>query len=157
MASTSTNKQPLLVDHVLHKVLNLNDATNFTSNGFEVSPTNSAALILDSTQADGAIIEDLYLISKSAIPYTVELFISTANDYLRPNQGEFIGYATSATTKGAVTHIGLPRVLTPVPVVGSDPQNNALYIPRGAALWAAVESNSALTDAPLIGAQGGWY
>ena len=58
MASTSTNKQPLLVDHVFHKVVTLDLATNApNAEGIpDVSPTNSAELMLDVTNADGAIV-----------------------------------------------------------------------------------------------------
>ena len=84
MASTSTNKQPLLVDHVLHKALNLSLATN---NGIDVEGANTAALLVDSTTADGALIEDVYLISRGTTPHKVNLYLSTAQDYLRPTQG----------------------------------------------------------------------
>ena len=53
-------------------------------------------------------------------------------------------------------------MLAPVSHV-SEPQLRALYIPKGSALWAAVERpdgtsiNETLSDAPVLGAQGGWY
>lgn len=159
MASTSTNKQPLLVDHVFHKVVTLDAAINSpNASGIpDVSPTNSAELMLDATNTDGAIVEDVYLISRGAIQYEVELFLSTANDYLRPNQGNFIGFAVSGTTIGNVTRMDLPRVLAPVPQVGTVPYNNALYVPKGMALWAARLSSSTVTDGPVLGIQGGWF
>lgn len=154
MASTSTNKQPLLVDHVLHKALNLSLATN---NGIDVEGANTAALLVDSTTADGALIEDVYLISRGTTPHKVNLYLSTAQDYLRPTQGVFIGQVTAATTAGNVTNLELPRTLTPVPQVGTDPYNHALYIPKGYALWAAIEIETAPTDGPILGVQGGWF
>ena len=57
MAATSTNKQPLLVDHVLHYVVNLDTSIN---DGMDIVGTNTAALIIDGTNSDGAIIEDIY-------------------------------------------------------------------------------------------------
>ena len=53
MASTATNKQPLLVDHVLHSVVDLSQ--HFISDT-AITGTNSAALLVDSTSLDGAII-----------------------------------------------------------------------------------------------------
>ena len=155
MAATSTNKQPLLVDHVLHKVVDLSQ--NFISD-ITVSGTNSAALIVDSTSLDGAVIEDIYSISRKASAYTINLYLSSANDYLRPQEGVFIGTFDSATTAATVTHWEeMPRVLAPVPHAGSEPYNKALYIPKGRALWAAVEGTSVDSEAPILGAQGGWY
>jgi len=155
MASTSTNKQPLLVDHVLHTIVNLDLATNDTIN---VSGSNTAELLLDSTGADGAVIETLYLISRGETAYTVNLFLSTANDYLRPNQGFYFGSVVSSTTIGTLTVFELPQVLTPVPQVGDDAYNRALYIPKGKALWAARQSTGgAVSDGPNLGIQGGWY
>ncbi len=57
MASTSTNKQPLLIDHVFNYVSNLDLSTN---EGINVSGANTAQLIPDATTTDGATIEDPY-------------------------------------------------------------------------------------------------
>jgi len=164
MASTSSNKMPLLVDSVLHNVVSLNAATN---NGLDVVGSNFAVLLVNGIGTDGAIIEDIYSIARSSTPATINLYMSSAFDYLRPSpEGEFIGQFTSGTTVGAVTRWGeMPKVLSPVPraVTGSDSnagepvQLGALYIPRGKTLWAARESADALSDGPLIGVSGGFY
>ena len=155
MAATSTNKQPLLVDRVLHYAVDL--SSSFISD-INVSGTNSAELIVDSTSLDGAIIEDIYAISRKASEFKINLYISTANDYLRPQQGVFIGQFKSATTIGDVTHWeDMPRVLAPMPQTGSDSQFKALYVPKGRALWAAFEGTALDAAAPVLGAQGGWY
>ena len=154
MASTSTNKQPLLIDHVLNYVVNLDLNTNATIN---VDGANTAALVIDATTSDGAIIEDLYLISRGTSVIKVNYFLSTANDYLRPNQGFYIGSVETGTTPGQITSATLLKTLAPVPQVGSDSTNRALYIPRGTALWAARESQVNISDGPNLGVQGGWY
>ena len=61
----------------------------------------------------------------------------------------------------------MPFVLNPVPGVGSTDsslvigtQFQALYIPKGKALWAAVKKQSAndtAIAAPLLGVHGGFY
>ena len=56
MAATSTNKQPLLIDRVLHNVVNLDLAA---VGAIDVLGTNTAALIVDATSSDGCIIEDV--------------------------------------------------------------------------------------------------
>ena len=153
MAATSTNKQPLLVDHVLHVVENLDDATN---NGVDIG-NNDARLLVDSTTADGAIIEDVYLISRGA-EYEVNLYISTARDYLRPNEAYFVGSIKSGTTAKSVTHWDeMPYCLVPTPHVGDEARNRAFYLPKGRSLWAARQGDVPVTDGPLIGVQGGWY
>ncbi len=155
MAATSTNKQPLLVDRVLHYVVDLNTAAVAAIN---VQGTNTAELILDGTQQDGAIIEDIYAIARGTTAYTINLYLSSAPDYLRPNEGVFIGQFNSATTAGQVTRWDeMPKILAPMPQVGTEQQFRALYIPKGKALWAAREDNNSVTDGPLLGCQGGWY
>ena len=155
MAATSTNKQPLLVDHILHYAVNLDTALN---NGIDIAGTNTAILIVDSTTADGAVIEDIYTIARGTSPSTVNLYLSTAQDYLRPNQAVYIGSVTSATTIGNVVRWEeMPKTLAPVPQVGSESFNRALYIPKGYALWAARDSSANVTDGPILGCQGGWF
>ena len=140
---------------VLHYAVNLDTAIN---DGLDIIGTNTAALIIDSTSADGAIVEDVYTIARSAIAHTVNLYMSTARDYLRPNEAVFIGKVTSATTVGDVTRWeDMPKTLVPAPQVGDEPFNRALYIPKGYALWAARDSTANLYDGPILGCQGGWY
>ena len=155
MAATSTNKQPLLVDHVLHRVVNLDSSTN---DGMDIEGSNTATLIIDATTSDGAIVEDIYAIARGTTGYKINLYISSARDYLRPNEAMFVGSVTSATTKGDVVRWEeMPKTLAPVPQVGDYPYNRAFYLPKGYALWAARESTSNVTDGPLLGCQGGWY
>jgi len=164
MASTSTNKQPLLVDRVLHEVVNLAGATIAEDTGLEISGTNSAVLVVDCTTNDGAIAEDIYAIARKVTTgYTINLYLSSASDYLRAQQSVYIGTLQGGTTLGEKTRVApanLPFILAPMPHSGSTSQFNALYIPRGKALWAAVEEQSPgdqAADAPLLGVQGGYY
>ena len=155
MAATSTNKQPLLVDRVLHYVVNLDTSIN---DGMDIVGTNTATLIVDGTTSDGAIIEDIYAISRGTTAYKVNLYISSARDYLRPNEAVFVGSVTSATTKGNVVRWEeMPKTLVPAPQVGDEAFNRAFYLPKGYSFWAARQSSSPVTDGPLIGVQGGWY
>ena len=164
MASTSTNKQPLLVDRVLHEVIDLAGATVAVNAGLEISGTNSAILVIDCTTNDGAIAEDIYAIARQTVTgYKINIYLSTASDYLRAQQSVYVGSLTGGIATGEKTRVAsanLPFVLAPMPHSGSDSQFNALYIPRGKALWAAVEQQSAndqAPNAPLLGVQGGYY
>ena len=169
MASTSTNKQPLLVDRVLHYVVNLDNALNAT---IDVVGINTAALIVDATSSDGCIIEEVYSISRDTYDAaeTINLYLSSGSDYLRPGEGILVGTFESGTSAGEVTTWqAAPKILAPVAQVANGVETidaaaeakavqlRALYIPKGRALWAARQSNTILTNGPLIGCQGGWY
>ena len=166
MASTSTNKQPLLVDRVMHVAVDMNDhkvAENTVTAG-RVSGSNTAVKLVDGIAADGCVIETMYTISRSTSEYKINLYLSTSGDYLRPEQSIFIGQVKSATTKYDKADVDdLPKILAPVAHTGEEAQLRALYVPKGTALWAAVERpdgtsiNETLSDAPVLGAQGGWY
>ena len=182
MAATSTNKQPLLVDRVLHYVYSTDQAIN---NGIDIVGANTAQLVVSTSGTDGAIIEDVYVISRSTDAHSINFYLSSASDYLRPGEGYFIGQVAAST--GAAGDIvrweEMPRILAPVPQVADVPtghaaydtaggtpattapvqasgrpvQFRALYLPKGQNLWIARQSENNATDAPLVGCQGGWY
>ena len=160
MASTSTNKQPLLVDNVLHYAVDMNahkvGTNTVTPGNFD---NNTAVKLVDSIGADGAMIECIYLISRSANAFNINLYLSTAGDFLRQQQSVFIGQISSGTGIYTKTEVDdMPLVLAPVARVGN--QLRALYIPRGQALWAGVEVadlSATQEDAPILGVQGGRY
>ena len=168
MASTSTNKQPLLVDNVLHNVVDLQNATN---DGLDIIGTNTATLLVNGSGSDGAIIEDIYTINRSVTPAQINLYLSRTFDYLRPNEALLVGTFKSGSAIGEVAHYDdMPYVLAPVPNVntiapaaagsGITPtalRFKALYIPRNMSLWAARQAAGNDPTAPLLGVQGGWY
>ena len=174
MASTSTNKQPLLVDNVLHNVVDLESRTVPPIEEWNVpgkSNDNSAVKILDGSGSDGAIIEDLYCISRGGKDFKVVLFLSSDSDYMRQSSiviGTFSANGlddqgaekTTAPNIGEVIHyLDMPYVIAPVPNVGSSQKLKAIYVPRGRSLWAGIDKNSVTVTgiAPLLGVQGGWY
>ena len=78
MAATSTNKQPLLVDRVLHYVYSTDNTIN---NGIDIVGANTAQLIVSGSGTDGAIIENVYVISRITDPAQINFYLSTASDY----------------------------------------------------------------------------
>ena len=170
MASTATNKQPLLVDRVFHEVYSLNDSTILQT---DVTGTNFAQLLLNCSTNDGAVIEDIYLISRgqdsNTQDYVVNLYLSSDTDFLRPAQqstgavsgGVYVGSITADSTPGVWTHnTNMPDVLAPVPHVGTAQKLRAFYVPKGKNLWAARLTNNLTdteTNAPIIGVSGGFY
>lgn len=168
MASTSTNKQPLLVDRVLYQSVPTGNLASGSDTSLNITGANNSAPLVDCTNNDGAIIEDIFAISRGTTAYTALLFFSTASDYLRANQSVFVKAITSSTTAGTTTYVeDLPRVLAPVPATGNitgladgEPlKNTALYVPRGKALWVTLQLATAVPDdtTPIVGVQGGFY
>lgn len=159
MASTSTNKQPLLIDRVLHNSF----GTELLSSGgtsVVLSGTNASQVLVDCLTNDGALIEDIYTIARGTTARQLSFYLSPANDYLRSSEAVYAGSVTSATTIGDFVSVTrLPKVLAPVPQVGSEAQNQAFYVPTGKALWVTVVGLTpvATADSPIVGCQGGFY
>ena len=160
MASTSTNKQPLLIDRVFNNLITSNTLASGSATSINIDGSNASAVLVDCTTNDGGIVEDMWTISRSTTPYTVMFFLSSAIDYLRANEGVYVGEITTATTVGTYANVAqLPAVLAPVPQVGSNPKNSAFYVPSGKALWATIKLATPIgsDSSPIIGAQGGFY
>jgi len=167
MATTATNKQPLLIDRIFHYVVDTNNTTTAT---LGVTGSNTAALLVNAISSDGAIVEEIYSIARGGPDATAEkinLYLSTTDDYLRPGEGKIVGQFISGTAEAEVTRwTNAPKILAPVPLVsdgavttptGEAVQLRALYVPKGYALWAARQSTVVLADGPYVGCQGGWY
>tara|TARA_Y100000401_G_scaffold75143_1_gene61000 strand:+ start:328 stop:798 length:471 start_codon:yes stop_codon:yes gene_type:complete len=156
MASTSTNKQPLLIDRVFHEVYEMSTRTILTE---KVTGTNFAQLILNCTTNDGAIIEDIYTISQGG-SYQINLYLSSEFDFLR-DSAVYVGQITTAGNMNEWVHMeDMPYVLAPTPQVGTDQRLKAFYVPKGKALWAARKTSNLadnISDAPLLGISGGFY
>ena len=174
MASTSTNKQPLLIDRVFNEVVQtdgLVSGNNSTSPvNYDIGGSNASKLLVNCTTNDGGIVEDMFAISRGGVK-TVLFYLSSASDYLRNDQAMFIGSITTVATVGEYTNVSaLPRVLAPVPQTGDisgmtaisygNPlRNQALYIPTGKALWVTIygAAGDNATNCPYVGVQGGFF
>jgi hypothetical protein len=174
MASTSTNKQPLLIDRVFNDPVTTDGLVSGSSNtltgasiSYDIAGTNSAKVLVNCTTNDGGIVEDMYAISRGAIKKAL-FYLSSASDYLRSEQAVYIGSITTTGTVGDYANVSaLPRCLAPVPqqgdttglTAGSPLKNQALYIPTGKALWVTIWGIAGQngTNCPIVGAQGGFY
>ena len=163
MASTSTNKQPLLVDRIFHEVVKTDNLASGSADTVAITGTNSAAVLLNCQSNDGAIVETIYATPRDSVPRLVNLYFSSSTDYLRPDEATYIGqFATTSVIGTPAEWTNMPFCLTPPPridTVSGSAKNNALYVPKGKILWvtlqlgASVNSNSN----PIVGAQGGYY
>tara|TARA_B100001939_G_scaffold63684_1_gene52651 strand:- start:561 stop:1124 length:564 start_codon:yes stop_codon:yes gene_type:complete len=187
MASTTTNKQPLLVDRVFHKVTDMKGGSIGKDDRVDLSSTNNAKLLLDCTTTDGAVVAEIYTLARdtsgntgNVTPWIINFYMTASNSVLAAADAKFLGFMTcgegaSATSGERIFFAGAPYILFPVPAVGSVPaaggdvvgtQFQALYIPKGFALWAGVNAkedsngdavDASATTAPVCGVQGGFY
>ena len=162
MATTATNKQPLLVDRVFHNVIKSDSLTSGSATSLDILGTNESTILVDCSTNDGGTVEDLYVISRTddATAYTALFYFSSASDYLRPSEAVYVGKIQSSTTLGEVTASSeLPKVMVPLPSVGTSPQIRGLYVPKGKVLWTSLQLAGPvnLVSTPIIGAQGGYY
>ena len=169
MASTNTNKQPLLVDRVFHNHVDT-IRMNSGSVGLDIIGSNNSGVLVDCTTNDGGVVEDLYCISRGAVQtgpnpvpgsqYRINFYMSPSVDYLRPDQAIYVGSLTASKSEGEFNSVStLPKVLAPLPHTGSESQVGGWYIPRGKALWVTLrqELPKAELTAPIVGCQGGFY
>jgi len=185
MATTATNKQPLLIDRIFHSAKNVTTQKTGSANRFALSG-NSCQVLVDCTANDGGIVEDIYLIpiAESAAAVRISLYLAPMNDTLRENNDNVIfvgevGFDTVvAADLGVRRHMNtMPLTLAPTPsaVPTNDASTSApviyqrqaaqfqcMYIPKGYALWFGRQTDSSAdlvkgTSAPIIGATGGFY
>ena len=170
MASSSTNKQPLLMDTPLMRIVRL-DNTSMPADIVDPGTATNGALIVDCTANDGALIESIWLIQLAANDVSeVRLFLSTSNLAMgvglsgAPTDSQFLAKAAFAAAQpvGATVEFVLPKLLFPVvhatSNTGADPlQFRGLRVEKGRALWAAANVTTPTFTVPEIGIQGGFY
>ena len=174
MASTSTNKQPLLIDRVFNEIVNTDGLISGNSNlatgssiSFDIAGGNAAKVLVNCTANDGALVEDFFAISRGASKKAL-FYLSSAADFLRPEQAVFVGSVECTATVGEFTNVAkLPSIIAPVPQVGNttgltDTQpllNRAFYVPTGKALWVSLWGSTGqnVTNCPNVGASGGFF
>ena len=127
MASTSTNKQPLLIDRVFNNLVKTDALASGSATEVNITGTNASTVLIDCINAnrDGGLVEDLWAINRvnQSATQTLLFYLSTAADYLRQDQAVYVGSITipSSTDVGAYVAVSaLPKVLAPVPQVGND-------------------------------------
>lgn len=170
MASSSTNKAPLLIDRPLLEVKRL-DATTSPAGTVDPGTGSTGVLLVDCTNNDGAVLDSVWLIQRVASNQTaVNLYISSSGYSLgvTASGGSASAFFLARVAFGSTAPVGetiefkLPKLLAPVPHAGANVDNNppqfrGLYLRKGLALWAAAESATAVAAAPNIACQGGYF
>ena len=184
MATTATNKQPLLIDRPLHRAYTLTNQITGSDNTYQLSGNNFGVLV-DCTQNDGALLEDIYAIPIAVPAQAIDIYLYLApmSDVLRENEDTvvFVGGFTIKTDAAVGKRIHYnDMTLTLAPTPGAVPvavaekgppeitqreaaQYQSFYVPAGYALWFGRKGTAAGgilvkgVDAPTIGASGGFY
>jgi hypothetical protein len=164
MASTSTNKQPLLVDRPFFNAVTLGEVGGLLDPLNYNSPDPAGLFVLADGGADGAIIDSVTIgaTQVNTDEHDVLLFMSTVNNPLMIQQ-QNTHYLTCATIVsdecGQRTPIPLLEVLVPVPNV-SQRKNTAIYIPKNWTLFVGLSEAICSPDYTcrvVVTAQGGYY
>ena len=171
LASSSTNKAPLLIDRPLLEVKRL-DATTSPAGTVDPGTGSTGVLLVDCTSNDGAVLDSIWLIQRVASNQSaVNLYISSSGYSLGVTatggsaNAFFLARVAfgSAVAAGEIVEFKLPKLLAPVPHAGANdaggnpPQFRGLYLRKGLALWAAVDSQTAVAAAPNVACQGGYF
>lgn len=175
MSSTSTNKQPLLVDRPLHEMVALGPAPALVDSlNFASVLSSGCVLLVDCLNAnqDGAIVDSLSVIANQAntTQASVLFFLSDSPSSLGINGQNTLQAASaqiSSTVAGERVNVSLPALCVPVPNLGGQTspteaakKNTGLYVPGGKVLYAGL-SESLLLPTPAatvnIFAQGGYF
>lgn len=179
MASSSSNKQPLLVDRPLHSFATIGGtAALTTSTNFNTPAGAGCALLVDCSANDGAVIDSVSVIitEASTTTSTVLLFLSTAAS---PASISALNTAVVASvaipggnTAGQRVNMSLPALSVPVPNLASpaatmatyptetDKKNTGLYVPSTALVYVGVTASlTAPSTATRVNvfAQGGFF
>ncbi len=178
MATSSSNKMPLLVDRPLHSFATIGGASALTSaTNFNTPSGGGCVLLVDCLGNDGAVVDSISIIATEAntTASRVLVFLSIAASAASITSANTVCVANAAISSSAAgdrTNIPLPALTIPVPNLASpaatvaaypsetDKKNTGLYVPSGATLYtgvhAALSAPSTATRVHVF-AQGGFF
>jgi hypothetical protein len=178
LASTSSNKTPMMVDRPLHAFAKVGTSAALSSSSdLTTLVGNGCRLLVDCSSNDGAVIDSVSVIenNNSVSSVRVCLFLSVATssaDITNTNTAYVAGVTISgAGTAGLRTNIPLPPLSVPVPCLASpainidqypnevEKKNTGLYVPSGALVYVGVSQviSSPSGAQVTVFAQGGFF
>lgn len=147
IASTSTNKQPCLIDRPFLRGARINSGTT------TVNPTNPAFADLvqlvrvgDLPTEDAALVEDVFVVSNEGYPNRGGIRSCALAFYIyAPNQAapststalmlQKVEVGLSGATEGTIQRIELPAINAPVPSVGDTNLLRPIEVGKGEGLY----------------------
>lgn len=185
MSSTSTNKQPLMVDRPFLRGAKVNNGNTVVADSSSPDFGNLIQLVRvgDLPSEDGALVEDLFVVSNEGYPNNSGVRSAAFGVYLyAPNQaspstsaammlGKF-EVGLSGDTEGLIQRVELPATVAPTPQTGDTNlvrpieigKSEALYLEKGYILCIGYLGNGPASvsgglspSGVTIFAQGGFY
>jgi len=185
MASTSTNKQPLMVDRPFFRGAKINSGSTVVSDASNPDFSDLVQLVRvgDLPSEDGALVEDIFVVSAEGYPNNGGVRTAAFGVYVyAPNQAapststplliNKFQVGLSGDTEGLIQRVELPATVAPTPQVGDTTlttpielgKSSALYLEKGYILCIGYLGNgpSAISgglspSGVTILAQGGFY
>lgn len=178
MSSSSTNKQPLLIDRPLHAFATLGSTAALSSStNYNSVVAAGCQTLVDCSSNDGGLIDSISIIATESgtTASVVLIFLSSASSSTAIAASNTVVVASAAigsSSAGQRTNITLPPLSVPVPNLASpaatmtayptetDKKNTGLLVPAGMVLYAGLNAvlsaPSAATRVHVL-AQGGLY
>lgn len=178
MATSSANRQPLLVDRPLHAFTTLGGTAALSvATNLNTILGSGCVQLVDCGDNDGAVIDSVSVIANETGLTSVSLlvFLSTATSEFSITTSNTACVAAGSVLSASVgqrTNISLPPLTVPVPNLAgpaatmatypseTDKKNTGLYIPSGSYLYVGVSATiAAPSPASRINvfAQGGYF
>lgn len=184
MASTSTNKQPMMVDRPFLRGCTINNASALTNPGNpQFSTLVQLVRVGDVPSEDGAVVEDIFVVSNEGYPDNGGVYAAAFGIYVfAPNQSapstavplliNKVTVGLSGSVEGLIQRVELPKAIAPTPQVGDTNLNRpieiggseAMYLEKGYILGIGYLGDSPVAvsgglspSGVSIFAQGGFY
>jgi hypothetical protein len=179
VATSSSNKMPLLVDRPLHSFATVGAVSALTTATNLNTPTGSGCVLLvDCTTNDGAVVDSLSVLiteaSTSATTVLALLSVAGSTTAISALNTACVAALTipGGNTLGQRLNLSLPPLSVPVPNLAGpaatlatypseiDKKNTGLYIPSGALLYVGVSAAITAPNASSrvhVFAQGGFF
>lgn len=177
MSSSSTNKQPLLVDRPLLEVVLVGATPALVTSTNLLTPTPAGLARLVSPGPDGSIVDSITVIAPQASITAANLIVfasiaASAALITAANTYPIAMAAIGSASMGQRTNVPLLPLLVPVPNLASpaatmatyptefEKKNTGLYVPSGKYLYVGTDvalSASAVSTNVIVVAQGGHY
>lgn len=173
MSSTSTNKQPLLVDRPLHQWATLGPTAALTNSAsYSTIVGGGCSELVSCIDNDGAVIDSLSIVAMQAntTAAVVLFFLSTSSTTFGITDANtaLVASATiGSTAAGERTNVSLPPLTVPVPSLGGQAsptevskKNTGIYIEKSQILYVGLNT-AILAPSPAtkitVFAQGGSF
>ncbi|WP_338442358.1 hypothetical protein VZG28_05135 [Synechococcus elongatus IITB4] len=155
MSSTSTNKQPLMIDRPFARgrLITSQVVADFRT------PGTGVTVLLDCTENDGAIVDTAFVFGASTNTGEVALYLTTAGNVINISNSNSwpVAYLNiPSAVVGGHYFLDLPELLTPIPRVGSGAKNRGILVEKGEILVGA-KIGAPWNSGHFLGVQGGFF